>query len=1302
MEWLQRHSMTSPPSRQRDRQFGVTPHDFVPSYPPELPITEWREKIVNAIREHQVLVITGETGSGKSTQIPKFCIEADRGRTGLIGCTQPRRIAAISLAARVSEEIGQDGPCLVGYKIRFQDRTARTTRIKFMTDGILLAEAQRDRNFRSYDTIIVDEAHERTLNIDFLIGILKQTLPKRPELKVIITSATIDPEKFSSAFGGAPIIEVSGRTWPVDVWYRPLDPTESEQTEDTTYIDQAVAAADLFKAGPGKRGDILIFMPTESDIRETVQRLEEKSYLNTVVMPLFGRMAASDQQRIFAPISKDKIVVATNVAETSLTIPRIKYVIDTGLARIAQYNARSKTRSLPVAPVSRASADQRKGRCGRVEAGICVRLYSETEYLDRPLYTPPEIQRSNLAEVILRMLYLKLGRVQDFPFLDPPSPAAIKDGFGVLRELGAVDAHHRLTPIGKMMARLPLDPRISRMLIEARQGNALRELMVIGAALSIQDPRERPLDQEVQAEQAQAVFRDRRSDFVSLLKIWQACWQEPITTEALSETAAQDTGVSQDGQPALNGNAGPYRINGERSSRRTSGQVRKFCREHFLSFRRIREWRDIFEEIRSILNELGDFIENSTPAGYDAIHRSILSGYLSQVAMRKDKNIYTAARGRQAMIFPGSTIFNKGGQWIVASELVQTSRLFARTSANVDPGWIEEAGRHVCTYSWSEPHWERGRGQVAAFEKVTLYGLTLVDRRKIDFARVNPAEAREIFIRSALVEGDLPGRYGFLDHNRALLAKIEQLESKTRRRDLLVDDQALVEFYDARIPQIADIRSFDKLIKDKGGDDFLKMKEEDLLRTEPDFEAIEQFPDTLSACGVQLPLRYAFHPGEEDDGITLSVPVHILPVLSAESFEWLVPGMLQEKVTVLLKSLPKSLRKQLVPVNETAPRILRALETGHGDFYDRLSDAVLNVTGIRIQPEQWDAEQLPDLLRMRYEVIGPKGDVLTSGRDIASLRPFAIEKHEDRLWHEARKTWERDELAGWDFGNLPQSIEIGTDALGIMRLAYPGLADEEGRVAVRLFTEPDRARESTREGLMRLYKNAFAAELKDFRKDWAFPDAFGSIVFSMGGIKKASSALYDYILRGIFEKELAQCPDRNRFLGNLEKLKGRLGIIGNDILKPVLEAMRQRHETSAVLDRFLRMAGKNRAVNDRLAVIAGELETLIPPNFLSCFSDQRMRLLPRYLRALSIRAERAYVSPEKDLAKEAQIESHRTELGEIRKRILSRPTQEGLDFIEDVAQMIEEFKISLFAPEMKTLFPISAKRIEKKLQGLPK
>ncbi len=1276
-------------SHSQNDSFRPADISFIPSYPGELPITERREQIVNAVRDHQVLVITGETGSGKSTQIPKFCLEAGRGRNGLIGCTQPRRIAAITLAGRVSEELGQQGGKLVGYKIRFQDRTARTTRIKFMTDGILLAEAQRDRYFRAYDTIIVDEAHERTLNIDFLLGILKQTLPRRPELKVIITSATIDPEKFSDAFGGAPIIEVSGRTYPVDVWYRPAETADGE-AEDVTYIDQAVQAVDLLRRSPAKRGDILVFMPTESDIRETTQRLEEKRYLNTVVLPLFGRMAAGDQQRIFAPISEDKIVVATNVAETSITIPRIKYVVDTGLARIAQYNARSRTQSLPVAPVSRASTDQRKGRCGRVEAGICVRLYSEKEYLDRPLYTPPEIQRSNLAEVILRMLYLRLGRIQDFPFLDPPSPTAIKDGFGVLRELGAVDEHQRITPTGKMMARLPLDPRISRMLLEARQENSLRELTILAAALSIQDPRERPLDQETQADQAQAIFRDPQSDFVSLLRIWQGCWQEPVLNNEVN--TIQDTRAETVSKK--NGR------NGRQLPRRSTSQVRKFCREHFLSFRRMREWSDIFEEIRSILDELGDFVENPAPATYDAIHRSILSGYLSQVAMRKEKNIYTAARGHQAMLFPGSNLFNRGGSWIVASELVQTSRLFARTVANINPEWLEEIGRHLCKYSWSEPHWEKKRGQVVALEKATLYGLTIVEKRKVNYGRINPKEAREIFIRSALVEGDVSGRYGFLEHNRELVAKIEALESKTRRRDLLVDEQVLFQFYDERIPGIADIRSFDRLLKDRRGDDFLKMTEEDLLRAQPDFAALEDFPDSIAAGGLELPAKYSFSPGGEDDGITLTVPVHALPSLYPERFEWLVPGMLPEKVLILLKSLPKGIRKHMVPVSDTARTIWQDLRFGEGDFYLQLSEKSHARTGLRIPPEQWDRNQLPDHLKVRFEIVGPKGNILGAGRDLQGLKPLTMERHEDRLWHDARKRWECTDIGRWTIGEVPASVEIGCDALGLPRLAYPGLTDEDGTVALRLFPDAERASESTRAGLMRLYRNIFAQELKQFRKDWAFPEQYAAKVFFMGPIKEASAGLYDYILREIFELHLPQHPDRERFHKNIDRVSGRLGLLGNEIRKEVLEIVSERHETRSVLDRFKKMAGGNGAVLQRLAVISKEVETLAPSDFLKS-PGLFLRSIPRYLKALRIRAERAYASPEKDLAKEQQIASFRANAEALEKRIMGRPTEPGLEFLKTLRQMIEEFKISIFAPEIKTLFPISAKRIEKKLQEWP-
>ncbi len=1245
-------------------------HPAIPeiSYPGELPITQWRDKIIAAIRENQVLVITGETGSGKSTQIPKLCIESGRGQNGMIGITQPRRIAAITLAARVSEELGPQGPRIVGHKIRFQDRTARSTRIKFMTDGILLAEAQKDRLFRAYDTIIVDEAHERTLNIDFLIGILHRTLPRRPDLKVIITSATIDPEKFSAAFGGAPIIEVSGRTYPVDVWHRPIEGPE-EEAEEITYVDQAVSAVAALKAGPGKRGDILIFMPTEIDIRETVQRLDERRYLNTLVLPLFGRMAAGDQQRIFAPTSEDKIVVATNVAETSITIPRIRYVIDTGLARIARYNARSRTRSLPIDPISQASADQRKGRCGRVEAGICIRLYSQDDYLTRPLYTLPEIQRSNLAEVILRMLYLRLGRVQDFPFLDPPSPAAIKDGFGVLRELGAVDEHHHLSAIGKTMARLPLDPRISRMLIEARRENSLRELEIIAAALSLQDPRERPLDQETQADQAHARFRDPRSDFVSLLKIWQACWGELFVAADGSSPTPKNT-----------------------------SQVRKFCRENFLSYRRMREWRDVYEEIRSILIELGDFEDNTDPASYDAIHRSILSGYLSQVAVRKDKNIYTAAKNRQSMIFPGSGLFNRGGQWIAASELVQTSRLFARTAANIEPEWIEELGRHLCKYGWSEPHWEKRRGQVVAFEKATLYGLTIVERRKVNFERINPAEARDIFIRSALVEGDLPDRYTFLAHNRELTAKIEELESRTRRRDLLVDDEILFGFYDARIPQICDLRSFDKLIKDSGGDDFLKMSEKDLLRSEPDFEALEKFPDSFDYNGTKLPLRYSFHPGEEDDGVTVIVPVHALAGIQQEPFEWLVPGMLPEKVLFLIKGLPKGIRKNFVPVNETARRVWESLSYGPDGFYVELSRQVLDLTGFRVPHAQWDRAEVPQHLRMRFEVIGPDGGVLASGRELDKLRPSSVERHDDKLWREARRKWERDSIDGADFGELPEMIHLGEDALGVPRFAWPGLGVELEKVAVRLFADPKSAKESTRSGLMRLYKQIFSHELKQLAKDWAFPDQLAPQVFFMGSPKQASAALYDYILREICDLHLPQSPDRKRLLDKLEKVKGSLGSLGRRIVNQILEVVRERHETISTLDRYRRMAGANGAVVERLAKISAEVQSLVPPDFLARRPGRPIDSLPRYLKALRIRAERAYASPEKDRAKEALAAPYAEKFREIEAETSSRSTSEALSFLKEFGQMIEEFKISLFAPEIKTLFPISTKRIEKKIE----
>lgn len=1270
------------------------------NYPPELPITERRDEIVRAIRENQVLVITGETGSGKSTQIPKMCLEAGRGIDRFIGCTQPRRIAAITLANRVSDELRAEGPRLVGYKIRFQDRTARSTRIKFMTDGILLAEAQRDRLFRAYDTIIVDEAHERTLNIDFLLGLIKKILPRRPDLKVIITSATIDPEKFSKAFGNAPIIEVSGRTYPVEVLYRPIEETEDEEGE-TTYIDQAIASVDLLKSSlsGGKRGDILIFMPTESDIRETVQRLEERKYRHTLVLPLFGRMAASDQQRVFRLTPEEKIVVSTNVAETSVTIPRIRYVIDTGVARISQYNARSRTQSLPVVSVSQSSADQRKGRCGRVEAGICIRLYSKEDYLGRMLYTPPEIQRSNLAEVILRMLYLRLGNIQEFPFLDPPSPAAIKDGFGVLKELGAVDDHRRLTAIGKTMARLPLDPRLSRMLMEASREGALRELTILAAALSIQDPRERPMDKETQADQAHAKFKDPRSDFVALLKIWQATWHEsfePLVSQAPSNEEEK---------------AAPSASSASESRARSRSKLRRFCLDNFLSYRRMREWKDVHEEIQTILAELGELKLNESPASYEAIHRSVVSGYLSQVALRKEKNIYQATKNRQVMVFPGSGLFNKAGAWIVAAEQVQTSRLFARTVANIEPEWLEELGRHLCQSTYSEPHWEKKRGQVTAFERVTLYGLSIVERRKVDYGRIHPLEAREIFIRSALVEGDIPGSFGFLEHNQRLIRQIEELESKARRRDLLVDEETLYHFYDKRVPNISDLRSFKKFLKDQGGDHVLRMSESDLLQSLPDFEALEQFPDSLSVGDIDLPLNYAFHPGEEDDGVTATVPAHLLPRLSPDTFEWLVPGLLLEKVTLLIKALPKSLRRLLVPVGDTAQRIVQCLPFREGNIFAQLSRCVRELTGIQILPDQWDTRDLPAHLCIRFKIVGPDGKILGTGRELDSLKPLlSAERHEDQLWDRARKVWEKEGLNSWEFGDLPQKVELGKDSLGLVRYAYLGLQPEGLRpereeksgespaVSIRLFVDPKQAKASSREGLMHLYRFSFAAGLKQLSKNWVFPDKMASKVFFMGERKEANRRLYDYLMREIFDLHDPQWPDRAKFEQTVERLKGQIGALGQQMLEEVLEAVREREAAHVRIERFRQMAASNPVALERLKLLSKDLNELVPPHFPQNYRREYIKELPRYLKALQIRCERVYVDPEKDRMKAEQIEVHEKRLREMRQEIPALLETDAARLLDEFDRMLEEFKISLFAPEIRTRFRISAKRLEEKWQ----
>ncbi|HFQ81064.1 MAG TPA: ATP-dependent RNA helicase HrpA, partial [Desulfobacterales bacterium] len=876
--------------------------------------------------------------------------EAGLSDKGVIACTQPRRIAAITVARRVAEEMGAQGREMVGYKVRFLDRTSRRSRIKFLTDGMLLAEAARDRYLRRYQFIIIDEAHERSLNIDFLLGILKRLRKKRPDLKIIISSATLDTEKFSRHFEGAPVINIPGKTYPVEVNYLP--PDEDEAAAELTLSERVTRAVSALGRRP--TGDILVFLPTERDIMETGEALKEQARsLNAIILPLFGRLPAREQGRVFKNYKQLKIVLASNVAETSVTVPGIRYVIDTGLARISSYNPRARTTKLPVVPISRASADQRKGRCGRVGPGVCLRLYSEDDYLNRPEFTAPEILRANLAEVIMRMVDLGLGHPQEFPFLEPPGSRSIKDGFNLLDELGALKIgpgrQLRLTRRGRLMARLPLDPTISRMILTARERNVLHEVMVIAAVLSIQDPRQRPPGREKEADAAHAGFLAPGSDFLTYLNIWS---QYHHTARAA----------------------------GSRS------KLRKYCRQKFLSYLRMREWCDIYAQICQALDEEGHYNITVAEVRADAVHQAVLSGILRNIALKKAKNIYQGAQGKELMIFPGSGQFGRGGQWIMAAELVETSRLYARTVAAINPRWLESLAGALCRYSYSNPHWAKSAGAVLAQEKVTLFGLVIEDGRPKNFGVVEPEEARKIFIQAALVEGQVKGNYDFLRHNQELVDSLKDMEDRVRQRRL-VDDYRLYSFYDERLPALVwDLAGLRRVLPDMGR--LLFMKREDIIQREADEGQLALFPKTMRAGDFELDLFYKFTPGSEADGVSARIPAAILPHLRPELFDWLVPGMLPEKIVQVLRGLPKGLRKQLVPINETADNVLARLEFARGPFYAALAAEIKRLLNIDIAVSALAAVQLPDHLMMRYCLLAEGGKVVKASRRFTDLLRF--------------------------------------------------------------------------------------------------------------------------------------------------------------------------------------------------------------------------------------------------------------------------------------------------------------------------
>jgi len=1231
------------------------------SYPPQLPIAARREEIVAAIRKHQVLIIAGETGSGKSTQIPKMCLDAGRGIRGLIGCTQPRRVAAITVATRIAEELGEQIGQSVAYKIRFDEKAGRHSYIKLMTDGVLLMEAQGDRLLRRYDTIIVDEAHERSLNIDFIIGILRTILPRRPDLKVIITSATIDTEKFSLAFDKAPIINISGRLYPVEVRYRPVVPEGEDNGDGGSYLDAAVAAVETLREDRDQ-GDMLVFMPTEQDIRETCDLLAGRFGKTMTILPMFSRLTWAEQRRVFQPSSKQKIVVATNVAETSITIPNIRYVIDTGLARIAQYNPRTRAASLPIQNISRSSADQRQGRCGRVRNGVCIRLYEKNDYLTRPAYTEPEIIRANLAGVVLRMLYLAIGDVYTFPFLDPPAKKQLADAIDILKELGAVRIEEKpvLSDVGRLMARLPLDPRIARMIIEAMKRGCLEEILIITAALSIVDPRERPQEKAAQADQMHARFRDPASDFATLLRIWNI-----------------------------------YHETGERE--KSQGRLRNFCREHYLSYRRMREWQDLHHQLRVTVAEemklrsTKDF--NHGEDKYDTIHKAILSGLLSGIAMKKGKNLYTAPKGKEAMIFPGSGLFKRGGQWIVAAEWVETSRLYARTAATIQPEWIEEVAGPLCRATYSEPHWSKERGEVQAFAQVSLFGLVIIPGRIVSYGRIDPAVANDIFIREGLMQGSMKRDYPFLRHNEEIIEKVRIMENKLRRQGILLNEEAVFSFYRRRLPDIHDERTFLKYIRQQGGEDFLRMKEEDILLQSPDNEALSAWPDETIVHGVRIPLTYRFTPGKPEDGVTAVIPASIVPALSPHSFEMAVPGLLPEQVHSLLRGLPKLYRKQLPPLKTVAETIIAHLSKNEHYLPIVLGRILKEQFGVIVPPSVWPLTELPDQLKMRFVVAGENGQTLADSRDINSLHDQFLGRIQSESFERARKTWERENITGWDFGDLPESIALG-DPDQPAGIAFPALEFIEGNINLRLFHSFPDAEASHRLGVAALYEKHFESELKYLRKTLV-PTGNLKIWSEMfGGTRAVARILYNKVIHDLF---FVYISNRNQFLEYAQNVRSQIIPKGQEVLSLAMPVLEANFQTVQTLNRLEKENRSHRQAVSYLQQLRQELATLLPHDFLETYPSEKISPLCRYIRALEIRAGRGLFHLEKAFDRTREIQSFAASWQDLRNEISAQASEEKKAAVDELFWMIEEYKVSLFAQELKTPFPVSGKRLEKKI-----
>ncbi|MDT0327633.1 ATP-dependent RNA helicase HrpA [Nocardiopsis lambiniae] len=1255
------------------------------TYPESLPVSGRREEIAEAIRDNQVVIVAGETGSGKTTQLPKICLELGRGVMGTIGHTQPRRLAARTVAERIAEEIGTPLGGTVGYKVRFTDSSGDDTLVKLMTDGILLAEIQHDRMLRAYDTLIIDEAHERSLNVDFLLGYLKQLLPKRPDLKVVITSATIDPERFSRHFDDAPIVEVSGRTYPVEVRYRPisedvLDPEENGGRRPSvegggagwerspgggTDRDQTQAILDavdeLSREDPG---DVLVFLSGEREIRDTAEALEKRRLRDTEILPLYARLSVAEQKRVWSSHSGRRVVLATNVAETSLTVPGIKYVIDPGTARISRYSHRTKVQRLPIEAVSQASANQRKGRCGRVSEGICIRLYSEEDFLSRPEYTDPEILRTNLASVILQMAALGLGDVAAFPFVDGPDHRQIKDGVNLLNELGALHpdpsgAKRRLTPMGRRLAQLPVDPRLGRMVLEAEQRDCLAEVLVITSALSIQDPRERPTDKQQQAQQAHARFADKESDFLAFLNLWNHL---------------------RDQQKELSGN-----------------RFRRMCRDEFLNYLRVREWQDIHGQLKQVLRQMDIEVPPLRPEAADprAVHMSLLAGLLSHVGLKDpEKHEYLGGRGARFAIFPGSALFKKQPRFVMAAELVETSKLWGRMVARIEPEWAEELADDIVKRSYSEPHWERKRGAVMAFERVTLYGVPIVVQRKVSYGRVDPELSRELFIRRALVEGDWDTRHHFFRDNRALLDEVEDLEHRARRRDIVVDDETLFRFYDARVPEdVVSAAHFDAWWKQARRDEpkLLDFTREDLINDGVDVVSEEDYPDTWRQGALVFPLTYQFEPGSDSDGVTAHIPLKVLNQVEADGFDWQIPGLRADLVTALIRALPKPLRRNFVPVPDNADRALAGLTPYEGTLTSALAAELTRMAGERVPADAFDLTRVPDHLRITFRAVDDRQRALAEDKDLERLRAKLKPRLREAISAEAKGV-EKKGITSWDFGPLERTLE--RKALGPKVKGYPALVDEGDSVAVRIFDTELEQRAAMWTGTRRLLLLNLPSPAAVVSKGLNNPDKLALADNPYGSTKKlladAETAAVDHLLA----RAGGPVWNGDDFAALAERVRTDLGDVVAEILP----------KAARVLVLWRKVAKKVKgttslAVLPSLNDVQGQLVSLVGDGFLTATGVGRLDDLHRYLRAVEYRLEKLPENPRRDQVEMSRVEQMRQAIAKVVGGL--KPGRSADPDVVELRWMLEEYRVSLFAQgAIRTAFPVSDKRIMKAVEAV--